>query len=153
MKLTPSRLKLLFNLYPPYLGAGVRVDYLADDWRSSQVRMQLRWYNRNAVGTHFGGSLYSMVDPHLMLMTMQLMGSNYYVWDKSASISFEKATRKTVICRMQITDQDLAQIRAGTESGAKYLHQFDLQIVEEGSGELVCTVEKVIYVRKKPAAS
>ena len=150
VKLSPARLKILFNLYPPYLGAGVSVDYISDDWRTCQVRMNLRWYNRNAVGTHFGGSLYSMVDPHLMLLTMNLMGKDYYVWDKSASISFDKATRKPLICHMHITDQDLAQIHAGTDTGDKYLHTFDLRIVEEESGDQVCAVKKVIYVRKKP---
>ena len=81
---------------------------------------------------------------------MNLMGSEYYVWDKSASISFDKATRKPLICRMQITDQDLAQIHAGTDTGDKYLHTFNLKIVEEESGDQVCAVKKVIYVRKKP---
>ena len=35
--------------------------------------MALRWYNRNFVGTQFGGSLYSMVDPFYMLLLMPLL--------------------------------------------------------------------------------
>ena len=70
MKFTPKRLKRMLNLYPPYLGAGVRITYLSEDWQELHVSMSLHWYNRNAVGTHFGGSLYSMVDPNLMLMLM-----------------------------------------------------------------------------------
>jgi hypothetical protein len=38
--------------------------------------MNLRWYNTNYVGTHFGGSLYSMVDPIYMLLLM-----NSKQWD------------------------------------------------------------------------
>ena len=67
---TPRWLRRLFNVYPPYLGAGVRVARFDDDSRFARVEMPLRWYNRNYVGTHFGGSLYSMVDPFLMIMLM-----------------------------------------------------------------------------------
>ncbi len=74
MKWTPRRLKLVLRLYPPYLGAGVNVTRIDPDWHELHVSMKLRWYNRNAVGTHFGGSLYSMVDPHLMLLLMGLLG-------------------------------------------------------------------------------
>ena len=66
-------LKRLLNLYPPYLGAGVKITYSSDDWKEMHVSMSLRWYNKNAVNTHFGGSLYSMVDPHIMLMLMPLL--------------------------------------------------------------------------------
>jgi hypothetical protein len=55
--------KRLINIYPPYLGDGVRVRSVAPDYRHIRVEMRLRGYNRNYVGTHFGGSIYSMVDP------------------------------------------------------------------------------------------
>ncbi len=85
----------------------MKVDYIAKDWKETHVSMKLRWYNRNAVGTHFGGSLYSMVDPHLMLILMQLLGKNYIVWDKSASIDFRRPGQGRVYSKMKITDDDL----------------------------------------------
>ena len=42
----------------------------------TRVRMGLGWYNRNYVGTQFGGSLYSMTDPFFMLMIMENLGRN-----------------------------------------------------------------------------
>ena len=42
MKWTPRRLKLVLNLYPPYLGAGVRVSHVSADWRELHVSMKLR---------------------------------------------------------------------------------------------------------------
>jgi len=86
MNISPRLFKFLINLYPPYLGTGVNVDYISPDWQALNVSMALRWYNRNAVGTQFGGSLYSMVDPHIMLLLMKVLGKGYVVWDKSASI-------------------------------------------------------------------
>ena len=67
----PRWLRWLMNVYPPYVGAGVRVTAWTDDFRFARVEMPLRWYNRNYVGTHFGGSLYSMVDPFFMIMLMR----------------------------------------------------------------------------------
>ena len=84
MKFSPKSLKRLLNLYPPYLGAGVKITHISEDWRELHVGMSLRWFNRNAVNTHFGGSLYSMIDPHIMLMLMQVLGKEYLVWDKAA---------------------------------------------------------------------
>lgn len=116
MKFSPNSLRRILNFYPPYLGAGVKVTHIDKDWRELHVSMSMRWYNRNAVGTHFGGSLYSMIDPHLMLLLMQLLGKEYIVWDKSASIDFIKATRKRVNSVIKITDDELHTIpSAGRE--------------------------------------
>ena len=51
-----AKLKRIMNWYGPYLGAGVKLEHIADDWREVRVAMHMKWYNRNAVGTHFGGS-------------------------------------------------------------------------------------------------
>ena len=148
MRLTPPLLRFILNIYGPYLGAGIRADYISADWRSIRVSMKLRWYNRNAVGTHFGGSLYSMVDPHLMLMLMNILGSGYVVWDKSAAIDFLRPGRGRVRAEFTITDNDLEKIRINTEGGGKYLPQFTVDITDEG-GELVARVTKTLYIRKK----
>jgi hypothetical protein len=53
----------LINFWPPYLGSGVKVIHISPDVRSIEVRMDLKFWNRNYVGVHFGGSLYAMTDP------------------------------------------------------------------------------------------
>ncbi|MCD6347047.1 MAG: DUF4442 domain-containing protein, partial [Bacteroidales bacterium] len=106
MKFTPKLLKRILNLYPPYLGAGVKVTYISEDWRELRVSMSLRWFNRNAVGTHFGGSLYSMIDPHLMLLLMQLLGKEYLVWDKAANIEFIKASKRKLMSVIKVSNKD-----------------------------------------------
>src|SRR6218665_3322789 len=68
-----SALRWRLNLYPPFLGAGVRVQRISEDFLEVDVAMRLRWFNRNYVGVHFGGSLYAMTDPFFMLMLMQCL--------------------------------------------------------------------------------
>src|SRR5690242_3493320 len=59
------------NLYPPFLGAGIHVRRISEDFRTIDVEMPLRFWNRNYVGTHFGGSLYAMCDPFFMVMLIE----------------------------------------------------------------------------------
>ncbi len=148
MKYTPNLLKWLLNIYPPYLGAGVKVTHIREDWQELHVSMAMRWYNRNAVGTHFGGSLYSMVDPHLMLLLMQLLGKQYRVWDKSAEIEFIKASKSKVAAVIRISDEDIETIKRQTENGEKYFADFTIEIIDEDR-DLVARVRKTIYIRKK----
>lgn len=149
---TPQSLKRLLNIYPPYIGAGIRLDYVSDDWKELHVGMALRWYNRNAVNTHFGGSLYSMIDPHLMLMLMQLLGRNYLIWDKAAEIDFKKASKRRVKSVITITDDDIESIRRNTADGAKHFPVFWIDIKDE-TDELVARVKKTLYVKKKQPLS
>lgn len=145
---TPRRLKILLNLYPPYLFTGIRVTDVDSHWRSLDVRMRLRWYNRNVVGTHFGGSLYAMVDPHAMLLLLQRLGPHYVVWDDRAAIDFRKPGKGTVRCRVEIPDAMVEEIRARTGDGAPFRPVLDLAVVDE-EGDVVAEVRKVLYVRKK----
>ncbi len=148
MNLSPGFLRFILNTYPPYLFTGIHVDSIGKDWKRVRVSMKLRWYNRNAVNTHFGGSLYSMVDPHLMLMLMRLLGEDYIVWDKSASIEFVRPGKTTVSADMQIADADLESIRQRLRTEKRILPDFSVTIVDT-AGEVVARVVKTLYIRKK----
>jgi acyl-coenzyme A thioesterase PaaI-like protein len=150
MNFSTKKLKRLINIYPPYLGAGIKVIHINNDWKELHVSMKLKWYNRNIVGTHFGGSLYSMIDPHLMIMLMNLLGRDYIVWDKSAEIEFVKATKKRVVSKMKITDDDIAQIKENVDKNNKYLASFNVQIKDD-EDKLIAKAKKVVYIRKKNA--
>jgi acyl-coenzyme A thioesterase PaaI-like protein len=110
--------------------------------------MKMRWYNRNYVGTHFGGSLYAMVDPFYMLMLIQILGKDYVVWDKSAHIKFVKPGKGTVTADFQLDRSTIDDIVARTADGEKYLRDLVVPIKDE-AGELVARVVKTLYVRRK----
>lgn len=135
----------LLNLYPPYLGAGIRVK-VAPDLRTFDVRMKLRWWNRNYVGTHFGGSLYTMCDPFYMLILLDALGRGYVVWDKAATIRFRKPGRGTVRAAFHIPEDKIREIREAADRGEKVEPVFIAEIRDE-QGEVVAEVEKLLYVR------
>ena len=107
------------NIWPPILGAGIRVKWSPDN-KAVDVEMKLRFWNRNYVGTHYGGSLYSMTDPFYMLMLMKNLGSDYIVWDKAASIRFRKPGKGRVRAEFRLTDEQLEDIRSKLKTEAKY---------------------------------
>jgi len=144
-----EKLRRIMNWYGPYLGAAVKLEYIADDWREVRVTMKMRWYNRNAVGTHFGGSLYSMIDPHYMLMLMRLLGKEYVIWDKAAYIEFIKPGTGKLTAVMKVTDEMLEKVKHATANGEKYLPEYPVEIINE-EGELVAKAIKTLYIRKKP---
>lgn len=142
------RFQLLVNFYPPYLGAGVRVTRIAEDFHSLDVEMRLWPWNRNYVGTHFGGSLYSMVDPFFMIMLLELLGKGYVVWDKSGAIRYRRPGRGTVRARLEIPAGRVEEIRRAVDASGKTEATFQAEIRDE-QGELVAEAEKLISVRKK----
>jgi hypothetical protein len=143
------KLRRFIRLYPPYLGAGVRVTHIAADFRRIEVEMPLRFYNRNYVGTHFGGSLYSMVDPFYMLMLINILGPDYIVWDKAANIRFKKPGKGVMKATFELTEEKIAEIRAAAETQPKVEPQFQV-LVRDEEGNVVAEVDKLLYVRKKP---
>lgn len=135
------------NSYPPYVGAGIEVTHVAEDASEIRVEMPLTERNVNVVGSHFGGSLYAMVDPHLMLLLRHRLGSEYIVWDKAAHIEFVRPARGTVHATVRVTDAEVEAIREATAAGEKHLPQWQLE-VENTEGEIVATVLKTLYVRR-----
>lgn len=145
-------LRIGLNLWPPFLGAGIRVRRIAADWREIVVEMPLRLTNRNWFGTHFGGSLFAMTDPFHALMVLHNLPDGYAVWDRTASIDFVSPGRGRVRAVFRLTQEDVDAIVRMTDSGDKHLHLFRADVVD-AEGLVVARVEKMVYVRRRPAAA
>lgn len=143
-----AKLLKLINFYPPYLGAGVKVNKIAPDFSEVSVQMKLRFWNRNYVGTHFGGSLYSMVDPFFMLMLIQILGKDYIVWDKAANIKFKRPGRGTVFATLNISPDEVEHIKKALETEAKYDHKFSVNVVDVDEN-IISEIEKTLHISKK----
>jgi len=143
-----KKLQRWVNLYPPYLGAAVRVTHISEDFHDVEVEMPLRFYNRNYVGTHFGGSLYSMCDPFYMLMLINILGPGYIVWDKAASIRFRKPGKGVMKAAFHLSEEQIDKIRAAAETQPKVEPQFQV-LIKDAEGNVVAEIDKLLYVKKK----
>lgn len=144
--LTPHLLKLRLNTYAPYIGAGIKIDHISLDQGLCVVSMELTTLNKNIVGTQFGGSLYSMVDPFYMLMLMHQLGSNYVVWDKSSHIDFIAPGNSKVTARMKIPSTEVITIQELAKDGEAVFREYKVDIVDDQQ-KLIATVTKTLYIR------
>lgn len=140
------------NGYGPYTGANIEVMHVAEDASEVRVSMPLTEANANLVGTQFGGSLYSMVDPHLLILLMQRLGPGYVVWDKSATIDFLRPGTTTVHATIRVTEPELATIRERTAEGKPYLPEWTLEVLDD-EDKPIARIKKTLWVRRtEPAA-
>ena len=148
MKLRQFFLDRLINFYGPFLGAGVKLEKMTKDFRHARVSMKLTFYNKNYMGTQFGGSLYAMTDPWYMLMLIKNLGPDYIVWDKAATVNFRKPGRGKVVAEFNLTEEHLEEIRATLVTQNKMDYVFKVEIKDK-EGKLIAEVDKVLYIRKK----
>ncbi len=143
------KFRRLINMYPPYLGAAVRITHVSEDFLNVDVEMPLRFYNRNYFGTHFGGSLYAMCDPFYVLMLVNILGPDYIVWDKAAAIRFKKPGKGLMKASFHLTEEKIAEIRAQADTLPKVEPQFQV-LVKDTEGNVIAEVDKLLYIKKKP---
>ena len=138
----------LLNSYLPHFGAGIRTTYVAPDLKTFRVAMPLRFWNRNFVGTQFGGSLYAMCDAPFMLILLEAMGDEFVIWDKAATIRFRRPGRGTVRAEFRVTDETIEEIRRALAGKEKHEITLGTTVTDE-RGEVVAEIDKVIHFRHK----
>jgi acyl-coenzyme A thioesterase PaaI-like protein len=134
-----------FNLFPAYRGTGARITHIEPDWSEIRAKVPLNWRTRNYVGVTFGGSMYGAIDPLYMMMLIQRLGDEYVVWDKAATIDFEKPGRETLYARCRITDEELAAIKADLRDRESTERVYTTRLVDEDE-TVHATVRKTVYI-------
>lgn len=137
-----------FNLFPAYRGSGARILYISEDYREIKIKIPLNWRTKNYVGTIFGGSMYSGVDPIYMVMLIKNLGKEYVVWDKSAQIRFKKPGKETLFADFKLTQEDLDEIKTQLES-TKSIDKIYTVELKDKDGKVHCIVEKTLYIARK----
>ena len=150
--ISPRFLRLALPWWPPFVGAGIRVTRIDPDWSYVRVELRQNPLNRNALGTHFGGSLFAMTDPFYALMLMHQLGRDYVVWDQSATIDFLKPGRGVVWADFRLEPELVGRLRHEAAGGAKLRPEFLVE-VRNSAGETVARVRKLLYVRLKTAGT
>jgi len=147
-RLKKRSMRLYMNFWPPFAAAGIRVTRLDADWRAIDVEMKLRFWNANYVGTHYGGSLYSMTDPFYMLMLIENLGREYVVWDKAATIRFKKPGVGKMRAEFRLSEEQIRGIRESLKTERKVEPVFVVEVRDEG-GNVIAEVEKILHVRRR----
>ena len=137
-----------FNWFPAYRGTGARIEYLASDMREARVRLPLNWRTRNYVGTIFGGSLYAALDPVYMILLIKTLGPDYVVWDKAATIRFQRPGRSTLRATFRLDDTELDAIREAVARDGRVERTYTVDL-RDADGNVVASCDKLLSVRRK----
>ncbi len=139
----------IWNFWPPFLGAGIWIKDFSFNFTWVDVCLKKRWWNTNVVGVQFGGSIYAMADPFLMMILLHHLSDDYVIWDKAATVLFLKPGKTNLHARFEITEAMMNHIKNEVVSGnGRYDWTTTIQIKDE-TGLVVADVEKVIYLRAK----
>jgi len=142
----------IWNFWPPFLFTGVKIIKMSDDFRQASVKLKLRFWNANYRGTAFGGSIFLLTDPFYMVMLINILGPEYSVWDKSATIRYLKPGLSDLFANFQLTEEDLNAIRTNVdEKGKTEWHR--IIEVKDKEGSVIAEVEKIISIKKKVSSS
>lgn len=141
-------LRYSFNLFPAYRRTGGRVTFIADDYSEIRIKLPLNWKTRNYVGTIFGGSIYGAVDPIYMIMLIKMLGPDYVVWDKTASIRFKKPGKKTLFATFNIPAGEIEEIKSLVKNSSAIDRTYTCTLCDR-SGMVYAEIEKVIFVARK----
>lgn len=138
------------NLWLAFLGAGVSVTRVSDDYREVDVKLKPGPLNRNYFGTQFGGALFAVADPFFALMMLKSLGAGCVVRDKAGAIRYRKPGRGDVLAHFRLGADAIARARRATARGGRHEPMFTVAIVDRG-GETVAEVDKTLCVRGTPA--
>jgi hypothetical protein len=137
-----------FNFWPCIWCTGGKVEFIAGDFRELHVSIKLNIRTRNKVGTVYGGSIYSSVDPYFMLMFMQILGKDYVVWDKAASVKFVRPIVDKVKCRFLITEELVEEVKQKVAEFGEYTFELPLKY-EDDNGLVYAVFTKTVYAAQK----
>lgn len=140
--------KLLSRTALPLWATGGQIRFVSEDWREIHVSLSLSPLTKNIVGTIFGGSLYSSVDPIYMLMWMKILGESYVIWDKAATIQFVRPGTGKLRARFLIEDEEVDQVLELFQTHDHFDRNYEVIYLNERN-KVVAKIGKTVYFAKK----
>lgn len=139
----------LFDLFRPcWRLSGRKVLYFADDYHEVHIKLTSKWYNRGPHGFIYGGSIFSALDAIPAFQYYVILGRNYVVWDKEATIHFLLPCKGPLYARNRVSPEEITEIKNLLESQKKLDRTYKIELVDD-EGTVFAVVEKIIQMRKK----
>ncbi|PCI33738.1 MAG: DUF4442 domain-containing protein [Flavobacteriaceae bacterium] len=137
-----------FNLSPMYRSTTAKIIRVTDNLLEVAIKIPLNYKNKNFVGSIFGGSLFSATDPIFMIQLMWILGKDYVVWDKSATIRYKKPAYENGYCTFKLNDELLNDIKK--EVALKGEMNLELKTnIHSSKGVVFCEIDKTLYIATK----
>ena len=133
------------NLFPAYRRTGARITYVAPDFHEVHIKIPSNWKTRNHMGITWGGGLYSALDPIYGVMLYKILGGQYRVIDRTASIHFKRPGKTTLFARFRLSQQELKDIQTDLQTQAKLTRHYEIDLVDK-HGVVHASCEKELCI-------
>ncbi|MES2801228.1 MAG: DUF4442 domain-containing protein [Bdellovibrionota bacterium] len=140
--------RMAMNWYPMFFATGAKVLFWSGDWSEVQLRLTLNIWTRNYVKTIFGGSMFSATDPFYVIMFMHMLGKDFVVWDKSASIKFKRPGKDPLYALFKITPEILDKVIAEVKDDNETTFIAHIQWIDKKQN-VYAELERTIYIADK----
>ncbi len=151
-KLTESLRTRLYryamNAFPAIFGTGVKILFIEDKWHEVQLRLAVNFWSRNYVGTIFGGSMFSATDPFYMIMLYRILGTEYVVWDKSATIRFKRPGTEKIYARLILTPDFIEKVKSEVSEKGEMNYELKVNWVNKNE-KVIAEIDRTLYVATK----
>lgn len=144
----PRAFQMLARIYPPLLGAGIRVTSISPDWTRGELSMHVYPWNANHNGTAFGGALFSATDVLYGTMLAGQLGGGFSVATKEATVRFLRPGRGRMSCTVEVprSEADHVMEQLQTASGVDMRH---LATLYDTKGRAIVEAEHVLRVKRR----
>lgn len=146
---TKTIFKYGFNLSPMYRRSTGRIYFTSDDLLNVKIKIPLSYKNSNYVGTIFGGSMSSATDPVYMIQLIAILGEDYVVWDKEATIKFKRPAKETAYANFDFTKKEINQIKNDVSTNKEIDLIKELKITNKDESIVFAELIKTIYIADK----
>ncbi|WP_281542817.1 DUF4442 domain-containing protein [Maribacter aestuarii] len=146
----PKMFKYGFNLSPMYRRSTGRIVDVSEDMMDIRIKLPISYKNRNYVNTIFGGSMFAAVDPIPMVQLMDILGSDYVVWDKSAEIFFKRPAKENLYAHFSYSIEEIDRIRESVALKNETEIVKKTALTNKERDIVFCEVWKTIYIADKP---
>lgn len=138
-----------FNWSPMYRRSTGRIIHVTDDLLKVQMKIPISYKNKNYVGSIFGGSMFSAVDPIPMVQLINLLDSDYVVWDKSAEVTFKAPAKADLYASFDYSAQELEEIKQSVSDNNEIELIKTTQLTDKEQKTVFCEVKKTLYIASK----
>lgn len=140
-------IKWVANCFPAYWATGARITYISENLQSVNIALPLKWRTSNHMRMIWGGSLYASLDPIYGVMLQLLLGRQYRVVDKEASIQFKHPGRTTLRASFHISDTEVNAIERVLGVEQKTTRKYIVELKDQfGKVHVYC--EKLVHIER-----
>ncbi|MDO5969162.1 DUF4442 domain-containing protein [Flavivirga aquimarina] len=137
-----------FNWSPMYRRSTGKIIEVSEDLMYVKIKIPLSFRNQNYVGSIFGGSLFSATDPIYMIQLMNILGDNYIVWDKEATIKYKRPAKEHVYAVFSFSFEEIENIKNQVAKNGE-LNLIKTSNITNKENIVFAEVTKTIYVATK----